>query len=76
MPLGVILGGGVMQVEALFPFVRKYLMRSLAGYVQADLLIRGIDQYVVPPGLGVRSGILGGIALAEQAAIEFKTSKE
>jgi fructokinase len=69
-PERLILGGGVMQVDALFPLVRKYLMRSLAGYVQADLLIRGIDQYVVPPLLGQRSGIVGALALAEQAAIE------
>ena len=72
-PERLILGGGVMQVEALFPLVRKYLTRSLAGYVQADLLTRGIDQYVVPPGLGQRSGIMGGLALAEQAAIDFET---
>lgn len=66
-PERLILGGGVMQVEALFPLVRKYLMRSLAGYVQSDLVIKGIDQYVVPPGLGTQSGILGALALAQHA---------
>jgi fructokinase len=74
-PERLILGGGVMQVEALFPLVRKYLMRSLAGYVQADSLIRGIDQYVVPPGLGQRSGIVGALALAEQAASAVSAPK-
>ncbi|MEO6602973.1 MAG: ROK family protein [Polyangiaceae bacterium] len=74
-PERLILGGGVMQVEALFPLVRQYLMRSLAGYVQADSVLRGIDQYVVPPGLGQRSGIAGALALAEQAAREVKTLK-
>jgi fructokinase len=67
-PERIILGGGVMQTEALMPVVRKYLMRSLAGYVQADLLIKGIDQYVVSPLLGQQSGIAGGLALAELAA--------
>jgi fructokinase len=66
-PERIILGGGVMQVEALFPLVRKHLMRSLAGYVQADLVLKGMDQYVVPPLLGQQSGIAGGIALAERA---------
>lgn len=69
-PERLILGGGVMQGEGLLPLVRQYLIRSLAGYVQAPALSRGIDQYVVPPGLGQRSGILGGIALAELAASE------
>ena len=65
-PERIILGGGVMQVERLFPLIHKHLMRSLAGYVQADLLLKGIHQYVVPPLLGQQSGILGALALAEQ----------
>jgi fructokinase len=64
-PERIILGGGVTQAETLLPLVRKYLMRSLAGYVQADLLLKGMDQYVVPPLLGTQSGIAGGLALAE-----------
>jgi len=68
-PERLILGGGVMQNSSLFPLIRKYLMRSLAGYVQADLLIKGIDQYVVPPLLGQQSGIAGALALAESAAL-------
>ncbi|MEI9940971.1 MAG: ROK family protein [Pseudomonadota bacterium] len=68
-PERLILGGGVMQVAALFPLIRKHLTRSLAGYVQSDLLNEGIDQYVVPPLLGTQSGIAGAIALAERAAL-------
>jgi fructokinase len=68
-PERLILGGGVMQHDALFPLIRKYLMRSLAGYVQADLLIKGIAQYVVPPLLGQQSGIAGALALAESAVV-------
>ncbi|MEI9952876.1 MAG: ROK family protein [Pseudomonadota bacterium] len=69
-PERLILGGGVMQVAALFPLVRQHLTRSLAGYVQADPLNEeGMDQYVVPPLLGTESGIAGAIALAERAAL-------
>jgi len=68
-PERVILGGGVMQVSALFPLIRSHLKRSLARYVQADALEQGIDQYVVPPLLGTQSGIAGALALAERAAL-------
>ena len=67
-PERIILGGGVMQVAALFPLVRKHLSRSLGGYVQADILLRGLDEYVVPPALGPLAGIAGALALAENAA--------
>jgi len=68
-PQRLILGGGVMQRSALFPLIRTRLRRSLAGYVQADALNEGMDEYVVPPLLGAQSGIAGAIALAERAAL-------
>lgn len=70
-PQRVILGGGVMQVAQLFPLIRQYLTRSLAGYVQASALRENIDEYVVPPGLGTNSGIAGALALAERAALSL-----
>ncbi len=69
-PERLILGGGVMQAASLFPLVRHYLQRSLAGYVQASALHSGIDRYVVAPELAENSGIVGALALAEQAASE------
>jgi fructokinase len=66
-PERVILGGGVMQAEQLLPLVRKYLARSLGGYVQSDALVN-IEGYVVPPLLGQRAGIAGALALADAAA--------
>ena len=68
-PERLILGGGVMQVAALFPLIRHHLKRSLAGYLQTELLNESIDQYLVPPLLGTHSGIAGAIALAERAAL-------
>jgi fructokinase len=67
-PERLILGGGVMQTRSLFPLIRRYLQRRLAGYVQAEALGANIDAYVVPPSLGHRSGILGALALAQAAA--------
>ncbi len=63
-PQRIILGGGVMGQQQLFPMIRRNVETYLAGYVQAPDLLHRIDHYVVPPGLGNRSGILGALALA------------
>lgn len=67
-PQRIVLGGGVMQLGRLFPLVRQRLLELLNGYVQAREITDCIDQYVVPARLGPRAGVLGGLALAEEAA--------
>lgn len=67
-PQKIILGGGVMQGPDLFPRVRKQVQNLLNGYVQAKEIIENIDQYIVPPGLGIHAGGAGSIALAMQVA--------
>jgi fructokinase len=64
-PQRLILGGGVMDQAHLFPLVRRKTQDLLNGYVQSPEIIERIDQYIVPPGLGNRAGVLGAIALAE-----------
>lgn len=66
-PERIILGGGVMQQAHLFPMVRREVQHLLNGYVQSPAILEQIEQYIVPPGLGSRAGVLGSIALAEQA---------
>ena len=66
-PKRIVIGGGVMQQPHLFPLVRRELARLLNGYIRASALMDEIDQYVVPPQLGNRAGVLGAIALAESA---------
>jgi len=63
-PRKIILGGGVMRQRQLFPLVRKELVRWLNGYIQAPEFFDGIDDFVVPPSLGERSGVAGGLVLA------------
>ena len=64
-PQRIILGGGVMNQEHLFPLIWKKTKESLNNYVQHPSLLDGIDEYIVPPGLGKWSGVLGAIALAQ-----------
>ncbi len=63
-PKRIVLGGGVMKQRQLFPHVRRQVQSILNGYIQSPAILREVDQYIVPPGLGARSGVLGGIALA------------
>jgi fructokinase len=65
-PKKIILGGGVMQREFLFPKVRRKVRELLNGYVAHKSVLGQIDDYIVPPGLGNQSGSLGAIALAMQ----------
>jgi len=63
-PQRVILGGGVMKQRRLFPLVRRRVQELLNGYLQAPAILDRIDDYIVPPALGSRAGVLGAIALA------------
>ncbi len=67
-PQRIIMGGGVMEQPHLFPLIRREVQNLLNGYVQAPAILEFIDDYIVPPALGSRSGVLGAIALAETAS--------
>jgi fructokinase len=66
-PERVVIGGGVMHQPALYPLIRAEVQSLLNGYIQAPAILDQIDEYIVPPGLGDRAGVLGAIALALQA---------
>lgn len=63
-PQRILLGGGVMQQTQLLPMIRAKVVSLLNGYVQAEAITRGIDDYIMPPKLGGRTGIMGALALA------------
>jgi fructokinase len=67
-PQRIVLGGGVMQQPHLFAPIRKELVRLLNGYIQAPEILERTEEFIVPPLLGSRAGVLGGLVLAEQAA--------
>lgn len=70
-PQRIIMGGGVMEQPQLFPLVRRKVQDLLNGYVQSPEILKRIDQYIVPPRLGNRAGVLGAIALAQQTVEEL-----
>jgi fructokinase len=69
-PNRVILGGGVMHQGHLFPLIHEEVKRLLNGYIPLPMILERIDEYIVPPALGDRAGVLGAIALARQTAEE------
>ncbi|MEZ4634207.1 MAG: ROK family protein [Caldilineaceae bacterium] len=66
-PQRIILGGGVMAQPAVFPAVRREVQRLLNGYIQRPAILEDIAGYIVPPSLGNQAGVLGAIALAQDA---------
>lgn len=62
-PHKIILGGGVMQQQQLFPLIRQAVLRNLNGYVRSSSLLDHMDEYIVPPGLGPQAGLYGALAL-------------
>jgi fructokinase len=63
-PRRIVLGGGVAQHPGLHGAVREKVQQILNGYIQSEWVLGKIDQYIVPPALGNRSGGLGAMALA------------
>jgi len=67
-PQRIIMGGGVMAQQRLFPDIRQRLLHWLGGYIDRLEILGDIDHYVVPPTLGANAGVLGALALAIGAA--------
>ncbi len=64
-PRRIILGGGVMHQSFLLPLIRSKVAHILNGYLQLAELGKNIDTFIVGPGLGDRSGLLGALALGQ-----------
>ncbi len=65
-PQRIILGGGVMQQKQLFPKIRLKVLENLHNYAITTSSKNYMERYIVPPGLGTKSGVLGAIALVKQ----------
>ena len=63
----IILGGGVMSEPLLLPLIRSRVQQLAAGYFDSPELRERIAEYVVPPALGDRAGVLGALELARLA---------
>lgn len=64
-PEMIILGGGVMHQEQLFPMIREKVLEMLADYIQTEELA-DMDHYIVPASLHDDQGIMGCLELARR----------
>lgn len=70
-PEMIILGGGIMHQEQLFPMIRSYVKEMLGGYIKTDEL-ENMDNYIVPASLSDDQGIMGALELGKRALAERK----
>ncbi len=69
-PQRIVMGGGVASNPYLLPLVRRHLKTRLGGYLPALDDAAVLETYLVAPGLGDRSGVLGAIGLAQDLITE------
>jgi len=67
-PQRIVLGGGVMNHNQLYPMVRTRVLSQLNDYIRSPAIREEIEKYIVPPALGSEAGVLGAIALAQEVA--------
>lgn len=55
----IIIGGGVMNREILYPLIRKHCLQSLNGYISHPLITEeGIAKLIVKPDIDKDYGII------------------
>jgi fructokinase len=61
-PAKVIMGGGVMRQQHLLPLIREQFAALVNHYLPIP------EDFIVPPELGERAGVLGALLLARRVA--------
>ena len=56
-----------MHQTELFPMIREKVKTKMNGYVNHPMVLRHMDDYIVPPGLGENPGVLGAVKLGLSA---------
>lgn len=68
-PQMIILGGGVMHQEQLFPQIRSYVEKMMNGYIKTKEMA-DLDHYIVPASLHDDQGIMGALELGRRALMK------
>lgn len=68
-PQMIILGGGVMNQEQLFPRIRSYVKKMINGYIKTKEM-EDLEHYIVPASLHDNQGIMGALELGRRALMK------
>ncbi len=66
-PQIIVLGGGVAAADGLLDRVRDKVRTAVNGYLPREELRGDVAHYLVAPGLGSSSGVVGAFALGQRA---------
>jgi fructokinase len=73
-PRKIIVGGGVMAQQHLMARIRRECRQILNGYLPRLGSVISFDEYIVPPGLGNNSGIIGALCMAREYSPAVRTA--
>jgi fructokinase len=68
-PKKIILGGGVMKQQQVFPLIRKYLLELMNDYIN----LPDLETYIVSPKLENDAGITGALIIAQQSLQQLES---
>lgn len=68
-PHVIVLSGGVLTRQSLFPRIRKHFATLNAGYIAHPRVTQELDKYIVPSRFGNSVGIIGALELARRGAL-------
>ncbi len=66
-PHRIVLGGGVMKQDRLFPLIRQHTHRLLAGYLDHYAAPAALDSVIIAPASTEPPGLVGSYLIAEAA---------
>jgi len=66
-PQVIVLGGGVMKRQSLFPSIRRNVVQLLQGYINVPAITEGTEEYIIPSPFGPDAGIIGALEIADIA---------
>ncbi len=71
-PEKIIIGGGLSQNQGLLHRIKHKTQEQLAGYIRSEFIENDLDNYIVLPALGTKSGVVGALELAHDLALRKK----
>ncbi len=70
-PTKIIIGGGVMKQQQLYPLIRERFSGLLKGYLSYPEITDHLDSFIVPPHLGEKAALMGCVVMGQRILKRF-----